>query len=72
MAAYSSGDSSKPHSPHRASILNELKEAKCTLALKDEAMKKLEERLQRVELKHERSIPHDQHHHGHVQQLWEL
>jgi len=64
MDAYSSGDSSKPHSPHRAFILNELKEAKCSLALKDEAMKKLEERLQRVELKQDRSSNsiHGSHH----------
>jgi len=64
MATYSSGDSSKPHSPHRAYVLNELKEAKCALALKDEAMKKLEERLQKVELKQDRSSHsiHGRHH----------
>jgi len=38
MATYSSGDSSKPHSPHRAYILEELKEAKRSLAQKDEAI----------------------------------
>jgi len=66
MATYSSGDSSKPHSPHRAYVLNELNEAKCALALKDEAMKKLEERLQKVELKQDRSS-HSIHgsHHSH-------
>ena len=64
MAAYSSGDSSKPHSPHRAYILNELKEAKRALALKDEAMKKLKEKLQRVGLKQDRSSAsiHGSHH----------
>jgi len=64
MAAYSSGDSSKPHSPHRAFILNELKEAKRSLSLKNEAMKKLEERLQIVELKQDRSSNsfHGSHH----------
>jgi len=45
MATYSSGDSSKPHSSHRAYILNELKEAKRALALQDEAIKKLEGQL---------------------------
>jgi len=55
MSAYSSGDSSKPQSPHRAYILNELKEAKRALAVKDEAMKNLEEKLQRVGLKQDRS-----------------
>jgi len=64
MATYSSGDSSKPKSPHRTYILNELKEAKRALALKDEAMKKLEERLQKVELKQDRSSHsiHGSHH----------
>ena len=50
MATYSSGESSKPYSPHKAFILSELKEAKRSLAQKDEAMKKLEERLQRLEM----------------------
>jgi len=64
MAAYSSGDSSKPHSAHRAYILNELKEVKHALALKDEAMKKLEEKLKKVELKQDRSSTsiHGNHH----------
>ena len=66
MATYSSGDSSKPHSPHRAYILNELKEAKCALALQDEAFKKLEGQLQKVKLKQDRSS-HSIHrsHHSH-------
>ena len=64
MAAYSSGDSSKPHSPHRAFILGELKEEKRSLAQKDEAIKKLEERLQRLEMNHDRSTnsTHGSHH----------
>jgi len=49
MDTYSSAESSKPHSTHRAYVLNELKEAKQALAIKDEAMKKLEERLEKVE-----------------------
>ena len=55
MDTYSSVESSKPHSTHKAYVLNELKEAKQALALKDEAMKRLEERLAKVELKQERS-----------------
>jgi len=55
MAAYSSGESSKLHSPHRAFILGQLKEAKRSLAQKDEAIKQLEERLQRLEVTHDRS-----------------
>jgi len=85
MDTYSSAESSKPHATHKAYVLNELKEAKRALALKDEAMQRLEERLTKVELKQERSshsihgrhhsprhsskdssIPHNQHHHGHV------
>ena len=64
MDTYSSAESSKPHSTHRAYVLNELKEAKRVLALKDEAMKKLEERLEKVELKQEKSSHsiHGRHH----------
>jgi len=54
MDTYSSAESSKPHSTHKAYVLNELKEAKQALALKDEAMKRLEERFAKVELKQER------------------
>jgi len=46
MDTYSSVESSKPHSTHKAYVLNELKEAKRALALKDEVMQKLEERLE--------------------------
>ena len=78
MDTYSSAESSKPHSTHKAYVLNELKEAKRALALKDEAMQKLEdrlalkddvmlkmeERLAKLELKHERSSHsiHGTHH----------
>jgi len=55
MATHSSGESSKPHSPHRAFILGELKEAKRSLAQKDEAMKQMEKRLQRLEVTLDRS-----------------
>jgi len=55
MDTYSSAESSKPHSTHKAYVINELKEAKQALALKDEAMKILEEILAKVELKQERS-----------------
>ena len=78
MDTYSSAESSKPQSTHKAYVLNELKEAKRALALKDEAMQKLEarlaikddvmqrleERLAKVELKQERSSHsiHGRHH----------
>jgi len=77
MDTYSSVESSKPHSTHKAYVLNELKEAKQALALKDEAMQKSEdrlaikddvmlklERLAKLELKHERSSHsfHGRHH----------
>ena len=64
MDTYLSVESSKPHSTHKAYVLNELKEAKRALALKDEAMKKLEERLENVELKQEKSSHsiHGRHH----------
>ena len=78
MDTYSSAESSKSHSTHKAYVLNELKEAKRALALKDEAMQKLEdrlaikddvmlkleERLAKLELKHERSSHsiHGRHH----------
>ena len=54
MATYSSGESSKPHSPQRAFILGELKEAKRSLAQQDYAISQLEERLQRLEVTNER------------------
>ena len=64
MDTYSSAESSKSHSTHKAYVLNDLKEAKQALALKDEAIKRLEERLAKVELKQERSSHsiHGKHH----------
>ena len=55
MASYSGSDSSNQHSSSKASALNELKKAKRTINLQDEAIRKLEERLQRVEMKQTRS-----------------
>ena len=60
MDTYSSAKSSKPHSTHKAYVLNELKEAKKALAKKDEALQKLEERMAKVELKQER-VSHSFH-----------
>jgi len=55
MATYSSGESSKPHSPQRAFFLGESKEAKISLAQQHDAISQLEERLQRLEVTNERS-----------------
>jgi len=55
MASYSSSDSSKEHSPRKASVFDELKKAKRTINLKDEAIRRLEERLQRIDMKQPRS-----------------
>jgi len=55
MASYSSSDSSKQHSPSKTYFLVELKMANRTINLKDEAIRKLEERLQRLEMKKPRS-----------------
>jgi len=38
MASYSSGESYKQHSPSKASVLGELKEAKRTITFQDEAI----------------------------------
>jgi len=54
MDTYSSAESSKPYSTNKAYVLNELKEAKRALALKDDALQRLEERMAKVELKQER------------------
>ena len=40
-----------------------MKEAKKTIAQKDEEMRQLEERLQRLEMRHERSLRQRRHHH---------
>jgi len=55
MASYSSSGSSKQHSSSKASALDELKKAKRTINLNNEAIRKLKERLQRVEMKQTRS-----------------
>ena len=55
MASYYSSGSSKQHSSSKAAALDELKKAKRTINLNDEAIRKLEERIQRVEMKHTRS-----------------
>ena len=66
MASYSSSDSSKQHSPSKASVLVELKKANRTINLKDEAIRKLEERLQRLEIKQPRSSHSiNEEHHSH-------
>ena len=54
MDLLSSGESSKPISPKKAFLIGELKEAKCTIAQQDEAMRQLEERLQRLKMHNER------------------
>jgi len=52
MDTYSSAESSKPRSTHRAYVLNELKEARKALAQKDEELQRLEARMAKLELKH--------------------
>jgi len=47
MDHISSGESYKQHSPHKAFLIGELKEAKSTIVQKEEAMRQMEERLQR-------------------------
>ena len=65
MASYSSGESYKQHSPSKASVLGELKDAKQTITLQDEAIRRLEEKLQSLEMKQARSSHsiHGEHHH---------
>ena len=50
---YSSAESSKPRSTHKAYVLNELKEARKALAQKDEELQRLEARLAKIELQQE-------------------
>ena len=63
MDHISSGESSKQHSPQKAFLIGELKEAKKTIAQKEEEMRQLEEKLQRLEMCHERSPRQRRHHH---------
>jgi len=53
MANISSGQSSKPHSPQKAYLIGELKDVKLTNAQKDEVIRQMEARLQRLEMDHE-------------------
>jgi len=78
MDTLSSAAPSKCHSHSKAYFIDELQEAKTILAQKYEELRQMEARLQILEvkhmekrlsklaMKHERSIPHGQHHHGHV------
>jgi len=54
MAHLSLGESSKPQSPQKAFLMGELAATKRSLAQKDEEMRQLKERLQRLESAHER------------------
>ena len=54
MAHLSSGESSKPQSPQKAYLLGELANTKRILAKKEEKMRQLVERLQRLEATQER------------------
>ena len=45
MANLSSGESSKPQSPQKAYLIGELKDAKQTIAQKDEVIRHMEARL---------------------------
>jgi len=49
MAHLSLGESSKPQSPQKAFLLGELAEAKRSFAQKEEEMRQLVDRLQRLE-----------------------
>jgi len=63
MDNLSSGESSKPHSRKKAFLIGELKEAKRTITQKEEEMRQLEERLQRLEMMNERPQKQRRHHH---------
>jgi len=63
MDHISSGESPKQHSPQKAFLIGELKEAKKTIAQKEEEMRQLEERLQRLEMMNERPQKQRRHHH---------
>jgi len=78
MATLSSATPSKRHSHSNAYFITELQEIKTKLAQRDLELrqietklqildvKHMEKRLSKLAMKHERSIPHGQHHHGHV------
>jgi len=65
MNHISSGESSKPHSPKIVFLIGELKEAKRTITQKDEKMRQMEEKLQRLELAYERPHHVRRHHQRH-------
>jgi len=63
MDHLSSVDSFKPHSPQKAFLIGELKKAKRTIAQKEEEMRQMEERLQRLAMINERPQRQRRHHH---------
>jgi len=54
VAHISSGESSKPQSPLKTFLMGELAAAKRSIAQKDEEMRQMEERLQRLEVAYDR------------------
>jgi len=54
MAHISSGEYSKPQSPQKVFLMGELAVAKRSITQKDEEMRKMEERLQRLEATYDR------------------
>jgi len=65
MPNLSSGESSKPHSPQKAYLIGELKDAKLTIAQKDEVIRQMEARLQRLEMDHEDNYQYRERIHSH-------
>jgi len=56
MAQLCSEESSKPQSPQKAHLLGELEDAKRSLVYKEEKMRQLVERMQRLEDTQERLV----------------
>jgi len=54
MAHISSGESYKPQSPQKAFLMGELPATKRSIAQKDEEMRKMKERHQRLEVAYDR------------------
>jgi len=65
MANFSSGESSKPYSPKKAYLIGELKDGKQTIAQKDEVIRQMEARLQRLEMNHEDTHQYRERRHHH-------
>ena len=65
MANLSNGESSKPHSPEKAYLISELKDAKLTIAQKDEVIRQMEATLQRLEMDHEDTHQYRERRHSH-------